>query len=139
MYEAFLKLNELMDNRFTQESLFYIAFGHDLCKIDIYKPKEQWYKEQDPDTKKDVWKSRPGWEIVDSFPIGHGEKSVILLSKYVELTMEEMLAIRYHMGGFEIGNQLDPIGRNSYNAAQGITPLVRMAHCADLMAVTMTQ
>jgi hypothetical protein len=53
--------------------------------------------------------------------------------------MEEMLAIRYHMGGFEIGNQLDPIGRNSYNAAQGITPLVRMSHCADLMAVTMTQ
>ena len=32
---------------------------------------------------------------------GHGSKSVILLSHLLQLTEEEMLCIRYHMGPYE--------------------------------------
>ena len=40
-------------------------------------------------------------EINEKFPIGHGEKSCIILQWYIKLTMDELLAIRWHMSGFD--------------------------------------
>jgi 23S rRNA maturation-related 3'-5' exoribonuclease YhaM len=134
VFLALKELNKLLINPYSEETLFIVGFGHDLCKIDIYEPKEQWYKDES-----NRWQSKPGWIINDKFPLGHGEKSVYLLNKCIELTQEEMLAIRWHMGGFEIGSVIDPMVKNSYSAAQKQSLLVRMAHSADLMAVTMSQ
>lgn len=135
MYEALLKMNEMIGDKYSKETLFIVAFGHDVCKTGIYQYAEQYYK----DKGSTQWKTRPGWDIVDSFPMGHGEKSVFIVSQYLKLELEEILAIRWHMGAFEVGVILDPTIKYSYQEAQNISPLVRMAHCADLMAVTMTQ
>ena len=37
----------------------------------------------------------------DRFPFGHGEKSVFLISRFMRLTDEEALAIRWHMGAYD--------------------------------------
>lgn len=40
-----------------------------------------------------------GWEHNNNILLnGHGEKSIILFQPFVELTEEEMLCIRWHMG-----------------------------------------
>ena len=35
------------------------------------------------------------------FPYGHGEKSVFLIERFMKLKVEEAVAIRWHMGGFD--------------------------------------
>lgn len=44
--------------------------------------------------------SKP-YVVQDDFPYGHGEKSVLLVSKHIELTNNEALLIRWHMGPFD--------------------------------------
>ncbi|HHT9153085.1 MAG TPA: outer membrane protein assembly factor BamA [Candidatus Hypogeohydataceae bacterium YC40] len=39
--------------------------------------------------------------IEDDFPIGHGEKSVMMVQKYIDLTPQEAMIIRWHMGSFD--------------------------------------
>ena len=129
VYNAMRILNKVSKNKTDDQSLFYMGFGHDICKINIYKEKQQWFKDQH-----NKWQSKPGWQIVDPFPVGHGQKSIIIMLKYVQLTNEQMLAIRWHMGGFD-NYVRDQIGKHTYAQAQDATPLTRMLHIADLMAV----
>lgn len=133
MYESLCKMNELLKNPYSKETLFYVAFGHDICKCGIYQPKEQWHKDE-----KGKWQSKPGWDHVDPFPVGHGEKSIIIMNRYVELTEEEMLAIRWHMGSFEIGASGYQT-RKCFDDAWKLSPLPRMTHAADLMSVSISQ
>jgi hypothetical protein len=46
---------------------------------------------------------RQNYKIVDKLPMGHGEKSVYIICKFMPLTDEEALAIRWHLGGFDPG------------------------------------
>lgn len=132
VFKAMKILNKVSNvEKYSDQSLFYMSFGHDICKINIYKPKEQWYKDD-----KNNWQSKLGWQIIDDFPVGHGQKSIILMMKHVQLTNEQMLAIRWHMGGFDQYTK-DPIGKHTYAEAESMTPLTRMLHIADLMAVTL--
>jgi hypothetical protein len=52
-------------------------------------------------------KDRPvygnSYTVDDKLPLGHGEKSLYLISKYVDLTDEEAAAIRWHIAGFDAG------------------------------------
>jgi hypothetical protein len=43
------------------------------------------------------------------------------------------------MGAFEVGAIICPTVKWSFEKAQTVTPLVRLAHIADLMAVTISQ
>jgi hypothetical protein len=43
------------------------------------------------------------YKVKDEFPFGHGEKSVYLINKFMDLTDEEALAIRWHLGSFDPG------------------------------------
>lgn len=60
---------------------------------------------------------------------GHGEKSVMLLSQHLSLTMEEILCIRYHMGAF-----VDQKEWNDYTRAIHAYPNVLWTHTADMLA-----
>lgn len=76
------------------ESPYIIGMFHDLCKIDLYRhPETDGQKLQEIDTAR--WEHNP-----DTLLKGHGDKSVMLLSQYLPLTMEEILCVRYHMGAF---------------------------------------
>ncbi|MCM1234475.1 MAG: hypothetical protein NC489_30615 [Ruminococcus flavefaciens] len=94
-------------------SPFIVGMFHDLCKMDDYIKSED-----------GVWEKRK-----DPILPGHGEKSVILLQKYMELTEEEIICIRWHMGAFDVKENW-----NLYGAACTRYPNVLYTHTADMIA-----
>lgn len=106
------------------ESPYIIGMFHDICKQDQYRHPiiGTFYKEPIYDPS--------NWEYdSDTLLKGHGDKSVMLLSQYLQLTMEEILCIRYHMGAF-----VDKSEWNDYTRAVHIYPNVLWTHTADMIA-----
>ncbi len=81
-----------------------------------------------------VWEQVPVYTINDTLPLGHGEKSVMILQQYIELTTDEIYAIRWHMGGFD-DTAKSYAGGLQLSAAFDKCPLLVMLHMADLAAV----
>lgn len=82
----------------TKESIVIVALAHDLCKCNFYKSSFRNQKNEETGE----WEKVPVYTVQDQSPLGHGEKSVILLLQLgVKLTEEEIYAIRWHMGGFD--------------------------------------
>lgn len=78
----------------TDETIALVALFHDICKVDFYKVSMRNVKDESG-----KWTQMPFYEIDErSIPLGHGEKSMAILMKYMSLTDEEMCAIRWHMG-----------------------------------------
>lgn len=140
VYALCIKLRDLLIeikpetiSEIPEESVIVSALLHDVCKICLYKPVEKWKK--DSSTGVEQWTSYQGYEINDSFPIGHGEKSVImLLNLGLTLTPTEMLAIRYHMGGWNTSDT-----KWSYAKATEICPLITLLQMADQMSALMLE
>ena len=97
------------------------ALMHDICKANTYSLTLKNVKENGEWIQVQSYKNeRP------EFPYGHGEKSVDILRDFIPLTLNEKLAIRYHMGPYE--------GKESWNDlgyAQEISPLAFWLHVAD--------
>lgn len=64
-------------------------------------------------------------------PLGHGEKSLYLIQRHMDLEPEEALAIRWHMGAYD--NAVKGDGR-ALSAAMEATPWVWRLHQADMCA-----
>ena len=79
------------------------------------------------------WVSYPGYELKEEFPFGHGEKSCIIISWFMKLKQEELLAIRWHMGMFECG-EYGSSTRASYRKAMEKSPLVCLLQMADMLS-----
>ena len=76
-----------------------------------------------------TWEQQPFYTVDEQFPYGHGEKSVFIAERFIRLTSEEAVAIRYHMGGFDAKP-----GDYSISKAYEMYPLGAMLHSADLLA-----
>jgi len=120
------KKPELEDKK---ESVIITALFHDLCKVNQYKKVEKWVKDSN-----NQWQKYIGWEVKDTFPYGHGEKSVYLLSKHIQLTQSEALAIRWHMGSYEVGVTVPGLTKTAYDKVFDTEPLAVIIHAADIMA-----
>lgn len=90
----------------SAETAAIVALLHDLCKVNIYHVS---YRNSKND-KTGQWEKVPYYEIRDSLPYGHGEKSVYMISGFMRLTREEAMAIRWHMG-FSGTEDKNTIGR----------------------------
>ena len=91
-----------------EESLILVALLHDLCKTNFYVEGTKNQKTYDTEkvaaaenwqVKHDaqgdfIWETVKTYQIDDQLPLGHGEKSVMLIQCYVRLTMQEVMAIR---------------------------------------------
>lgn len=78
----------------SDESIALIALFHDLCKINYYKESTRNVKNE-----AGQWIKVPCYEVDErSVPLGHGEKSLYILMKFVNVCDEEAIAIRWHMG-----------------------------------------
>lgn len=110
-------------------SVAIAALLHDVCKAEVYKEVEKFRKDKDG-----RWEKYKAYGVdYSGFPFGHGEKSVIrLLRLGLEMTDEEMLAIRWHMQGFDLSDS--PEARGNYGAACDKTPLVGLLMAADMLA-----
>lgn len=110
------------------ESPYIIGMFHDICKQDLYRHPvdETIYDGNAPIPIVDESK----WEYAPNPLIrGHGDRSVMLLSQHLRLTMEEILCIRYHMGAF-----VDQKEWNDYTEAVHRCPNVLWTHQADMIA-----
>lgn len=105
VYTLFKEKNESFNLGLSEDTVAITALCHDICKINFYKRgiknvkegKKLNWKGQEVDN----WVEKEVWEVDDIYPIGHAEKSIILLQRFIELSDEEVLLIRWHMGGFE--------------------------------------
>ena len=118
--------------KIKDESIIISSLLHDICKACFYVQTEKWKKDSSSN-----WIQYPGYEVNDTFPIGHGEKSVIMLQN-IGLTLypDEMLAIRYHMGMYDDANC--SLKQAQFTAVQ-MTPLVPIIQMADFTASSMME
>jgi len=119
--------NTLVEKHFDEEndsmeSFAICALLHDLCKAQFYKVSTRNVKNDETGQ----WEKVPYYSIEDSFPYGHGEKSVFLIERFMRLKLEEAMAIRWHMGGFD--------DNSGYSISQAYDryPLAVKLHLADL-------
>lgn len=114
-----------------EDSVAIATLLHDTCKSDIYQNAILSRKTTDG-----YWEKYPGYSIDygSGLPLGHGEKSVIMLLSWgLQLTKEEMLAIRWHMSAWDLPLQ-SPEHKESFNAAKAIAPLLTLVQAADSIA-----
>ena len=137
VYNMAMKLREVvlegqpeLADHLPVESIAITALLHDVCKSDVYQMKDKFRKDANG-----RWETYQGYEVDYSrFPMGHGEKSVIMLLQMgLELTEEEMMAIRWHMSAWDLAFQSSE-EKSSLNAARERTPLLSLLQAADGMA-----
>ena len=109
------------------ESLCLVSLLHDICKCNFYAVSTRNAKVEG------TWIKEPYFSIEDSYPLGHGEKSVIILQKFMKLTDEEIMAIRWHMMGFD-DSVREYGGSMALRAAANKYPLITLLHMADIAA-----
>ena len=120
----------MMEKHFTQgednrESFALCALLHDLCKAQYYKVSTRNVKNE----QTGQWEKQPYYMVEDSFPYGHGEKSVFLIERFLRLKPAEATAIRWHMGGFDDAARG---GCFAISLAYEKYPLAVKLHLADL-------
>jgi hypothetical protein len=125
--KAFKKLKENVD--LPPDSLTIVSLLHDVCKHDAYEETTRNMK----DKETGQWKSVPYFALRhDGLPIPHGDKSVVeILNAGLELTMEEIVAIRSHMGAWNVSGYEET---NVVSRALDEYPLALCLHIADMMS-----
>ena len=105
-----------------KESPVIVGMLHDICKLDDYTITHipamhgmDGYMSMNYNQKKD-------------YP-GHGDKSLIMLIGLIDLTKEECMCIRYHMGAFTDSKEWE-----YYSRAVQQYPNVLYTHTADMIA-----
>lgn len=87
----------------TDETIAIVSLFHDLCKCNFYNKTFRNVKNES--TGK--WEKVPSYEVDDQFPLGHGEKSMFTVMKFMKLTDDEVMAIRWHMGFSAVEQQFE--------------------------------
>lgn len=127
---AMIEMKPELEERLSESSVIIATLLHDICKSDIYIKKTKYRKDE-----YGRWETYEGYDAdYTHFPMGHGEKSVImLLTLGIKLTADEMAAIRWHMSSWEMPFQSYE-ARSSIGAAYDKYPLVSIVQAADNMA-----
>lgn len=107
-----------------QETITIIALTHDVCKANFYAVSERNNKVNG------TWIKEPYYSIDDKEPLGHGEKSVIIMQRFIRLSPLEVMAIRWHMGGFD-SSAGSYEGSLAMRKAFETYPLCAILHFAD--------
>lgn len=134
--EHSLNVYQVMIDNFNggnhDETMAICCLLHDLCKAEFYKVSQRNVKNE----QTGQWEKVNYYTIEDKFPFGHGEKSVFLIERFMRLKVEEAIAIRWHMGGFD-----DAVRGGSYalNNAFEKYPLCVKLHIADTMATYLVE
>ncbi|UZQ51607.1 HD domain-containing protein [Clostridium kluyveri] len=121
VYEIFKRKNEIYDFGLSEDTVKIVALLHDICKTNFYTVSTRNVK------KNGKWIQVPYYAVDDQVPFGHGEKSVILLQQFIRLSKEEVIMIRWHMGGYEPSQNY-----NSVSSAWNICKAGVALHTADL-------
>lgn len=119
-----------MASSLAAESVAIAALLHDCCKAEIYKEGLKWRKDANGQ-----WESYLAYKVdYSDLPVGHGEKSVIRLLQWgLEMTDDEIMAIRWHMDAWDLAfNSAE--AKSNISAAKGRCPLLSVIKAADGLA-----
>lgn len=118
-----------------EDSVILCSLLHDVNKAEIYKPVVKKRK-----NAMGVWEDFDSYDVdFSNFPMGHGEKSVIvLLLSGLQLHDDEMLAIRWHMAAWDLAFQ-SAEAKSNINAARDKYPLCGLIQCADTLAANILE
>lgn len=121
--------------KLPNESIIIASLLHDVCKAEIYKLELKNKKNE----QTGQWEKVPQYVAhYEHCPMGHGEKSVIrLLRMGLELTNDEILAIRWHMGAWDLSDSFEAKG--NLGAACEKSPLLDVIMAADELATRVTE
>lgn len=135
IWEGMQTLDPASVGNIKRESVIIATLLHDVCKTDIYHRTVKKRK-----NALGIWEDTEGYKVsYKNFPMGHGEKSVImLLCSGLALNDDEMLAIRWHMGAWGI-NLNSYEDQRSYDAARTKYPLCAIVQCADSLAAAIME
>ncbi len=125
--KSVVEMKPEMAEKLPERSIIISALLHDVCKANVYKKAQKWRKDENG-----------RWEQYDTYdtdysrmPVGHGEKSVImLLSLGLKMTVDEIVAIRWHMGAWDVAFQSYET-KNNINEAANRHPLLSLIQSAD--------
>ena len=132
VFEAGMKLNVDYKLKLKSENIIITCLLHDICKVNFYKEKEVWDKEWKDKTNE--WRKTTVWTVEDQFPVGHGEKSIFLAQRYIELEDQEIAAIRWHMTGFDAGIHFNYPSGFPFRSSMEKYPLLKLLIIADQIA-----
>ena len=121
VYQIFCHKNKVFKLSLPEDTLIICGLLHDICKANFYKKGSRNVKEGGQ------WVAKEIWEVEDKLPLGHGEKSCMMLMEHIKLTDFEKYAIRWHMG-FSEGTSY------SLSAAFDLMPGIVALHTADMEA-----
>ena len=132
IYEGLKPLDASVEKEVRRDSIILSSLLHDVCKSDIYKRSVKKRK-----NNVGQWEDVEGYSVsYRNFPMGHGEKSVILLlCNGLSLYDDEMLAIRWHMGAWGI-NMNSFEDQRCYDTSRKLYPLVSIIQAADGLAAS---
>jgi len=118
VYTLLNEKNERFNLKIPEESIIITAFLHDLCKVNVYKDR----------ILKNGKMSDIPYELEEDLPLGHCTKSIFIVSKFMQLTNDEALMIRWHMSwsDYEFKKHID--------AVKEFTPSVMALITADIEA-----
>lgn len=128
--EKVIELKPDVEAKLPEDSIAIAALLHDVCKTNIYRPAKKFRKD-----KEGRWEQYDTYDVDYSrFPMGHGEKSVVMLLRLgLKLTNDELLAIRWHMGAWDLSFQSYE-AKSNISAAADAAPLVSLLQAADVIA-----
>lgn len=110
-----------------EETVAILGLLHDVCKAGVYHIERK--RRRNPETG--VWEDYLGYTFRDPLPLGHGEKSLYQIARFIRLEDHEALAIRWHMGAYDTAARTD---LRDLSAAMDATPWVWRLHEADMCA-----
>lgn len=106
-----------------EDTIILVSLLHDVCKADIYITEMR-------NVKRDgEWVQEPFYKSDDTYPYGHGEKSVDLIRDYIWLSKLERMMIRWHMG-FSDRMPYDVLTSDAFTRC----PQSLLLHTADVLA-----
>ncbi len=130
-----LSLNPSLEEYLPEDSVAIATLLHDICKADVYK--EATKKRQNSFGR---WEEYQGYTVDYShFPLGHGEKSVIILLRLgLSMSDDEIAAIRWHMTAWDLPFQ-SAEAKGNINAAKDKYPLCALVQLADGFASSLME
>lgn len=133
--EQMIKMKPELEEKLPVDSVVIASLLHDACKANIYKETLLNRKNE-----QGFWEKVPGYDVdYSALPLGHGEKSVImLLALGLRLTRDEMLAIRWHMTAWELAFH-SPEQKSNLQKAREIAPLCTIIQSADGLASSLLE
>lgn len=121
--EETLRLLDMHGAPDLRGSAVLCALVHDVCKTNYYKEGTKRQKGLDGE-----WHDMRTYSVQDKLPLGHAEKSIYLVQRYMSLSEKEAVAIRWHMGAYCDQQQYSAMGQ-----AFDTNPLALFLHLADMI------